>query len=338
MWPLKFIIILIAIALIVIPISANTVDPSAVCGNNEKELGEQCDGLDSELCVDRCKSTCECPENTRDRTDVPNYRETIFLDKLNVNKVYFINSSQTQFPLISLSFKMLKDTKNVTIHFDPNLTAIDKVKKPKGVIYEYFNTSTFAPSLNSTHIARYTIAYKIDKNWIANKQIKQETIDLVYLKSAEEWESISAVKTYEDSKYNYYQSVFQSGDFHTFAIVGDNKTETISIQNPICGDGEQQDGETSANCCIDAGCPVNQYCIGTVCRETNLCGNNICEKTETLFNCPADCSRDILLSPGYFFLVSIIILTGILALKWFISRREHQKSVTKYTKWRKSNQ
>lgn len=337
MWPLKFVIILIAITLIAFPASANTVDPSAICGNDEKELGEQCDGLDSELCLDRCKATCDCPENTRDRSDVPDYRETIFLDKLELNKIYLINSSQTQFPLISISFKMLKDTKNVTIFFDPNLTAIDKIKKPEGVIYEYFNTSTFAPSLNSTHIARYTIAYRIDKNWIANKQIKQETIDLVYLKSAEVWESVIAIKTYEDSKYNYYQSVFQSGDFHTFAIIGDNKTETIIIQEPVCGDDIQQDGETSENCCIDAGCPEKQYCIGTVCRETSLCGNDICESpAETLFACPADCSRDILLSPGYFLLVSIIILTGILSLKWFISHRERQKPATKYIKWKKS--
>ncbi|KKH95702.1 hypothetical protein EO95_06225 [Methanosarcina sp. 1.H.T.1A.1] len=89
---------------------------------------------------------------------------------------------------------------------------------PEGEVYKYFNVwvgnSGFATSKN---IENPVLCFKVEKSWIQNKKIDQDSITLNRY-SDKKWEQVPASPSGEDSKYLYFKSSVSGYSF--FAITG----------------------------------------------------------------------------------------------------------------------
>jgi hypothetical protein len=92
---------------------------------------------------------------------------------------------------------------------------------------------------------------------------------------------------------------------------------------PFCGNGILDPGETSENCCLDAGCPSNFQCVENICLPLppGICGDGICEPGEEE-TCPEDCEVVRFVLPRiYIAAITSIIIATILAIMYLYTKK-----------------
>ncbi len=118
---------------------------------------------------------------------------------------------------------------------------------PEGDVYKYFNVwvgnSGFASSSNIDNPA---ICFKVEKSWIQDKKIDQDSIKLNRY-SDKKWEQLPVTLSDEDSKYLYFTADVSGYSF--FAITGKTTATSGATETEIQPDdsGNSEDMENTGS-------------------------------------------------------------------------------------------
>jgi len=271
---------------------------SNVCGNLILEEDEECEYSADEACPDFCTSDCTCTQYAPSAIST-----SFFFTSIHEHETITEEFSSSKVPITKFSFtagdikietnedEFVNHVSNVRISLEPNATA-ERAFKEDYEIYQLFEIKH--EGLEEEQIANATLYFRVSEKWFKEKNIDKFSIKL--FRSVPSWQILQTQLTEEGSDYTYYKA--QSPGLSVFLIGGKEQAVTpIPVLAPDCGNGVVEPGEDSGNCCIDTGCANDLTCVSNKCKLVVLCGNNVCEQTETLINCPQDCTKTVLFSP-----------------------------------------
>ncbi len=86
---------------------------------------------------------------------------------------------------------------------------------PSGTVYSYFDVD--ATGIEETQVSAATIAFKVEKTWISENNVKQDTIKLA--RYTDQWDVLNTRKVDEDTTYLHFEA--NTPGFSTFAIIAE---------------------------------------------------------------------------------------------------------------------
>lgn len=131
------------------------------------------------------------------------------------------------------------------------------ISSSEGAVYKYLEITK--TNIQDTGISSAKISFKVPKSWVSANNIDKNTITLNrFVNNA--WSKLSTTISNEDSTYVYFSAT--SPGFSIFAITGGKvaaqpaPAPAPQPQQPVCGNGVCETGETTSNCAVD--CPAPQ--------------------------------------------------------------------------------
>ncbi|MFH0868808.1 MAG: PGF-pre-PGF domain-containing protein [archaeon] len=304
------------------------------CGNNALDWGEDCDGIWDMACPGHCDASCNCP-SSESRISTTLYRQAFSYDVLKVNETAVLISNYGQLALSSITVKSSAKLENVKLYIDTNATKTPGIGAPARYVYQYYIIGT----QNATQLAYFTAqhVFKVPKTWFTVNNLSESSVKLNRYRGGS-WKALPTNLTSGDSNYGYYAMSAEGYGMSLFAI----SAEELPAQpvaavaagavpvaaSAVCGNGVLEVGETSKNCCADAGCVnANESCVDDKCTFVPRCGNGVCEPGESVRSCILDCAVSVkFLPPTLAIFVTIAIIAAFVISFAAIGRHGEHRS------------
>ena len=172
----------------------------SVCGNDQVDDEEECDGVFDLACPGLCQSNCKCPP-AKSRALTNPSRFTFYYDKISPGETAELKIPYQKYNLQKIVIKSKETITDVKFTVDANISLPGELL-PAGMFVLAYSKIEFGNSSQKDSITRADFDFKVQKTWLNKTRLDATRVRLNRYYNG--WQAIPTTNLSEDLDYIYY--------------------------------------------------------------------------------------------------------------------------------------